>query len=651
MRRRDFFASPVLAAVPVPKPVTAEVRTWNGKPTLHINGKPVYASFYALTDCPGGRWSWEEKPQSHIAEFAACGFRLFQLDLFLESLWTKEGPLDITFARKQLQGILQVCPDAAIVLRWHLNAPAWWTRQRSEELVRYDNGELERVERDTAQRTLMDDLRRTPRVSLASRAWKEMATQKTVELLRGLAAVPEGHALAGIHVACGVYGEWHYWGFMRNTPDMSAPMQAHFDDWRKERGRAPVRVPSEADRKALDDGIFRDPRRSEPVIDYFKCQQELVADQVLHFCGLVRKHFPRRILTGTFYGYFFSMFDRQATGGHLCPQKVLAYPDVDYLSAPQAYGTEYRGAGSCGITRALVESVRLHGKLFLDEMDQTPSWQYQNDVDTAFKLSDLDLDYALLRRNVVESFARGSGLWYYDFGPANLSGWWSDRRLLAEVRRIKDLLEKYHLRPYQPAGDVLFVFDTEVYYYTGPDKATDPVTDSLAVNRTITSAWRSGVALETVHLGDIERVNLGRFKVVVFANTWLMSAAQRKFIRERVVPGRTVVFQGQAGYCDGTRLSAEFVRELTAPAAEGRVRHYAGPIGEPAVWREIFREAGAHIYIEGDAVVHAGGGLVLVHTKEGGVRKISFRGGRTATLELPPKSSWIFDAATGERVL
>ncbi len=63
-------------------------------------------------------------------------------------------------------------------------------------------------------------------------------------------------------------------------------------------------------RRALDDGIFRDPSRREAVIDYYRCQQDLVAECILTLCRTVKRNWPRPILTGTFYGYFFSMFDR-----------------------------------------------------------------------------------------------------------------------------------------------------------------------------------------------------------------------------------------------------------------------------------------------------------------------------------------------------
>lgn len=659
----------VAAGAVGPAPAAAEVRKWRQKPTLFVRNKPVYACFYALTDCVGGRFSFDEGPRQSIRQFVDAGFRLFQLDLFLADCWTAPGSFSIDLARRQIRGILDLCPEGVVVLRWHLNAPDWWKQQNPDELTRYANGDFEKPERTVPVRYIQDDLRRTPRASLASEKWMQAAREKTAALVKGLAKTPEGAALAGVHVACGVYGEWHYWGFMRNEPDVSRPMQERYAEYRKALGRAEAPVPGVAERKALDDGIFRDPKRREAVIDYYRCQQELVAERIIDLCGVVKDNWRGPILTGTFYGYFFSMFDRQATGGHLELHKVLQSPKVDYLSAPQAYGTLYRDMGGSGITRALIETIRLNGKLFLDEMDETPSWKWLNNVDTAFQLTDVAADVALIRRNVLESFTRGAGLWFYDFGPANQSGWWADTRLMKEIKALKATLERYHEREYAPGGDVLFVFDTEVFYYTGSIQGTDPLTDPLAVNRTIGEAWRSGAAVETIHLRDLETIDLTRFKVVVFANTWLMTAKQRKMARERVAAaGRHVVFQGWPAYCNGAALNVAFAREATglqlekrgaSLGVEGRTEPLvregntwfasAPPLGW-AQWREIFAAAGAHLWAEGGEVIHCGGGLLLLHSKAGGERRLTLRGGRTVAMTLPAKSSAIVDVETGERL-
>lgn len=669
--RRTFLKATALAALPA----AAAIRPHNGKPALYIRDKPVYPCFYALTDCAGGRFSFDEGPRQSIRQFVEAGFKLFQLDLFLADCWPSPGEFSPELARRQIRGILDVCPDGVVVLRWHLNVPEWWKQQHPDELTRYANGAFETPERTVPVRYIQDDLRRTPRNSLASEVWMRDAREKTAALLQALAKTPEAAALAGIHVACGVYGEWHYWGFMRNEPDVSAPMQRAFAAYRRKQGREPVPVPGVENRRALDDGIFRDPAKREAVIDYYRCQQELVADRIIDLCAVVKKNWRGPILTGTFYGYFFSMFDRQATGGHLELHRVLQSPHVDYLSAPQAYGTLYRDIGGSGITRALIETIRMNGKLFLDEMDQTPSWKWMNNVDTAFQLTDVDSDYALMRRNVLESYTRGAGLWYYDFGPANTSGWWADTRLMADIKKLKGILERYHEKPYSPAGDVLFVFDTEVFYYTGTIQGTDPLTDPLAVNRTMGEAWRSGASIETIHLRDLEKADLSRFRVVVFANTWLIRPAQRRYIREKVMGGgRHVVFQGVPGYFDGETLDIGNARETTGldlrpvseqpfqpaftvgEAAPGLSRHgdvwfATGPPLPWQDWRRIFAAAGAHLYVDGGEIIHAGGGLLLVHSKDGGRRNLAFRDGRTSEVTLPPKSSWLYDLASGERLL
>lgn len=467
-----------------------------------------------------------------------------------------------------------------------------------------------------------------------------------MDLLRQLAKTPEGNALIGVHVANGVYGEWHYWGFMRNEPDVAKPMQEHFAAWRRKKGKTAVGVPGLEERKAQDQGIFRDPVKREVVIDYYRCQQELVAERIEYFCALVKKSWPRPIVTGTFYGYFFSVFDRHATGGHLCLDRILASPHIDYLSAPQAYGPQYRDPGSCGITRALVESIRLNGKLFLDEMDQTPSWKWRNDVDQAFELMNLPLDVALIRRNILEGFTRGAGHWYYDFGPANNSGWWADKRLMAEIDRLHKVLRVYDKRRYEPAGDVLAVFDTEVFFYTGSVQGTDPLTDPLAVNRTITTLYQAGAAIETVHLMDLEKVDLSRFKAVLFANTWKLTALKREWIRTKVMDGkRLVIFQGMPGRFDGSRFSIEFEDEVKQAKS---VKFFAEP---PVKWREVLEGSGVHFYTQAGDVVHAGAGLVSIHTNKGGSRTIRLRGGKQVEISLAPIDSVLLDGETGERLV
>ena len=110
---------------------------------------------------------------------------------------------------------------------------------------------------------------------------------------------------------------------------------------------------------------------------------------------------------------------------------------------------------------------------------------------------------------------------------------------------------------------MLFVYDTKSFYYVGlPDQKYGTLTADL-INHTSDDAHHSGVSFETVLLMDLKRVDLKRFHVVVFVNTFLMDAAQRKFIKEKVAKnGRTIVWLYAPGYTDGKTLDIKRMSDL-----------------------------------------------------------------------------------------
>jgi hypothetical protein len=69
------------------------------------------------------------------------------------------------------------------------------------------------------------------------------------------------------------------------------------------------------------------------------------------------------------------------------------------------------------------------------------------------------------------------------------------------------------------------------------------------------------------------------------------------------------------------------------------------------VFREIFRQAGAHIYGADIDVFHGDGNLLMVHTKAGGDKKITLQNGKVVTITLQPESTVYLDAETGAVVL
>ncbi|MFO7958266.1 MAG: hypothetical protein R6X33_14360 [Candidatus Brocadiia bacterium] len=700
------------------EPLSAEVRLRWGRPTLLIDGEAVLPVLYSLTHQEPACWSWHEEAQRNLRNFAGQGVRLVQVDLFLEHLWTSEDEFDIEPARRQIRGVLEAIPDAAVFLRFHVNTPPWWNEAHPDELVRYADCEVQEEAPD--RRHIMDgDLEPRPRVSLASRLWRREAGEKLSEFCRLLADTPEGNVLAGLQIACGVYGEWHYWAFIEHDPDTGPAMTAEFRRWLRQRyGRDDVlqevwgdpsaslsnaQVPGLAERRKTADGFFRDPRRERRVIDYYLCQQETAADAVVHFCRIARESWPRPLVTGTFYGYYLTMFNRLPVGGHLELQRILRSPWVDYLSAPQSYMNFARDPGGTGQSRGLVESCVMHGKLWLDEMDRDPELDGELDEPDGRERA-----VAVMRRNVVEPLLRGGGLWYYDFGASRGRGWWDHPELLENVGALRNVFAERLSETYESPADVLLVYDTRCFCYLGDRPETDTLSTAV-IDRMSADACHAGVAIDTVHLGDLEEVDWDRYRAVVFGAAWMLSEEQRSFIRERVAGGgRHLIWMHAPGYTDGVRLEPAWVSEVTAVELEkvkvtgspevmvdaeelpetgfgpGRpvaplfaVRDgMAEPLGElqpgghiglarkeladstvwycslplrgPDLMREIFRQAGAHIYVDSGDVVHAGWGLLCIHTLKGGPRTLRLRNGDTAECVLPPRSTTLWDAETGE---
>ncbi|MCO5236553.1 MAG: hypothetical protein M9933_09820 [Chitinophagaceae bacterium] len=564
-----------------------EVKMYHNRPTVFINGEPATPLLYVLVD---RRFSWFPLPQQNIKQFAdIAGIKLFQIDVYLDDVWFSDDSFKLDTAVMQLRGVLDVVPDAAIFMRLHVNAPRWWQAKHPEESVEY--GDTVAVGKgDPTQTWLEGDVYNVSRFSLASQKWISSASAMVSRFCRELSATPEGNALVGIQVASGVYGEWHYFGFMNNDPDLSVPMTRYFREWLKRKykteaalqkawasGRVTfetAEVPGSLERNTTRYGVFRDPEKERKVIDYFEAQHVLVAEDILHFCKLVKESWPRPIITGSFYGYFYSLFGREAAGGHLAIDTILKSPYIDYLASPQAYYPDHEATGDPYHSRALLESIRLNGKLFLEEMDQAPPLTEEDDPGYAASLKE---SISLVRRNTMHTATKGMGMWFYDFGlPSSgidpekewrkqkiTDGFWNRPDMMEDIRKIKEVLDENLNSPYVSDADVLMVYDTRSFYALVSQANKTVITDVL-INWTLTNAMKAGIVFDAVYLSDLDKVDLSRYKVVVFNNTFVLNESQRNLIRDKVMKDkRDIIWFYAPGYSDGTKLDPAYVSELT----------------------------------------------------------------------------------------
>jgi hypothetical protein len=562
-----LFAS-LFASAQISQPQSAKVAPYMGRPTIFINDKPVSPDIYALTHAYGGRWSWEEVAQRNIRNFCEAGIKIFQVDLYFEDIWYKgKDSLDIAKVQKQVRGVLEVCAGASVVIRVHTNAPFWWNEQNREECTEYADGPIETRQYGAPFNNEDGDIDRALRASLASMKWRREAGEKLVELCKRLSITPEGNAVAGIHVSGGIYGEWHYWGFIDHDPDTGPAMTKYFKEWLRKKYKTDAAlqkawatnqftlhnatVPSTAERKVSSDDIFKDPAKDKRIIDYFTCQQEVVADDIEYFCKLTKESWPRPLIVGVFYGYFYMTFCRQATGGHLFVERIMNSPYIDYLSAPQTYYGASRNLGGSGNSRGVIESALLHGKLWLDEVDN--GGLQKGAVFDDIRISTTpDSNYVpVIRRSALYPLMRGIGLWYYDFRHPE-KFWLVGSSLIHEKHQRRKGLFRHESKRALPVGSGCIIrmgygkllLRKKLHY----DRSV-----MMKLTRRSKRILHAGVVGDHIFLFDLDRVNLKQYKAVVFLNVHKMTAKEREFIKTKVCrDGRTVVWNYMPATLTGT---------------------------------------------------------------------------------------------------
>lgn len=589
-------------------PVRAGVEMRNGWPALLINSIPVLPHIYGLTDCPGGRFTWEEFPARNIRLFAESGVRLFQVMLWEEWIFSEEGTMDLEMACKQVRGVLDQCPDALVSFRYHLNTSREWNEAHPAECVRYADAGYHPPIEFFRHRPVDDDEKNTQRVSLASRVWKERSGERLRRFCEAFAETPEGGRVFGLQVACGVFGEWHQWGFLRHEPDVSPAMLGFFREELRQKYANNTELqeawadpavtfetaefPTLAERMVHDDGIFRDPSRQRRTIDYYDALQAAAPEAILHFCRIIRGAWPRPVVTGAFHGYFKFLFGRAALGGHTQVARLLRAPEIDCLCAPQSYTGFCRHIGGTGESRGFPGSCRRAGKLWLDEMDQNT---HLGSILVPPVAKTARQDAAIMRRNMFYSYAHGQGAWYFDFGPSNFTGAWDHPQLMNEVREITERLsEEYGRRDFKRHADVLLVFDTRIARHIVPDWRIDSVGEAACDE--LPNAWmHSGALVEEAYLDELAEIDLTPFRLVVFANCFLLDESQKQVIRKRVCrDGRHVLWTYLPGYSDNRTLDVSHVEALTGfrlrlhnPLVEPSLRIERGGFGPAIQWLRV----------------------------------------------------------------
>ncbi len=657
----------------------ANIKQENGNVNLYIDGRLVPPLVYHIADRRNnvGAELW----QKNIANFHKIGMDFVGIYAYLFIDWKEEGYTGESLM-ENIKNTVKANPEAKILVRLNLTPPTWWMRAHPDELIKY-HGVLSADCKD--EDLITGDKTNQNRASFLSKAWRKDVNGILRQIVKMIRSSPYKDNVVALQPAYGTCGEWHMYGQYYYDKsgvfegDYSQPMLDFFRKYLKKKYKtvgalqaawggkvtfenAQLAPPSL--RKAYkEEENYLFPETDMRALDSLKCFQLAAPTAIQEFAKTIKRASKGRLLVGSFYGYHFGCGNVYVR--LLEPHLLLQDENIDYLAAPAAY-TANKRSGNAVFLRYLAESVRLHGKMFLCEMDQgyRSYCCYRKDPGNEY-ICESNAEYnALMTRNIMENVIRGMGSWYFDHkhpaDPEKVVGYWEDEELLEGIRRVYEVCKRIKsLRPaFEKTADVLIVYDAETIYHLG--EKTE-VHNTYCQFDMADAIGKSGAGYDLIYLKDIAKCNIDGYKCVLFIDCVQMRQEEYRYIQERVMGGgRTVAFMGTNGYIVEGKTGLDNVNALLQTATEAG--DFAENRGEYTLvnskafrydkefYQKLFKDAGAHIYTEDGLVICADNNLVMVHAKQTKNSRLRLACGE---VELPDQKHFtaVYDNKTGERLI
>lgn len=303
--------------------VSSNVSSYGGVPTLFVNDMPISGPAY-MTYIP---------QRADYDAFAKMGYRLYsvcvffatrpvnaaeQCGPFMPGIFEKEGAPDFSIINKELERVLQACPDALIFPRVNVNLPQWWEEAHQEACN--DKGVKGKP----------------PRGCPASQLWQDTVSLYLRQLIRHLENSPYADHIIGYQIAGGQTEEW-----------MAIDMDGNQGQALRDAFRATY------------------PSENNPV-KFREFASEANAAAIIRLTRLAKEEVSGRKVIGVFYGYTFETPWWQSA--HSAMATMLREDSIDFFCSPASY-IQKRKLGIDLASMTILDSIKIHGKLYFVEAD------------------------------------------------------------------------------------------------------------------------------------------------------------------------------------------------------------------------------------------------------------------------------------------
>lgn len=589
----------------------AQIQTYNGTPTIFIDGKPYGPMMATIrTSLDSGRVLDEE----YYRNLGKSGVKLFFV--ICDTQWAV--PDGFQQFRQEAETILRAVPDAYLFLRVGMHPPVEWVEENPDETLCYSDG----LKKPASLYTESLQLDYPAVYSLSSQKWREEASKHLLELYDKVEALPYADRIVGYFFAAGGTSEWYYltpteytsktryldtggWeqtadtGYDNVYADLSPAFRKEFSRyltakyktdealrkaWKDETVTLeepripdcekryytngvdydidhPPKMWSTSDKpvpptNGTNIGHFIDLEKHRDVFDFYQALHRGTANSVIHFGSVIKERSGGTKLTGAFYGSagsvkFFAF--GQVTG----TRAILDSGAIDFLASPGVY--ENRQPGGFAGQRQVFDSFALRNRIFIVEDDARTHHEnayYRN----YFELYTVEDTYGVLKRDFGRNLCQNTQAWWFDQHIGG--GRYKDPEIYKLLARQQQIAAEALETDRRKNSQIALIYDEESFHVISEECSHQSV--ELLRNYELDII---GAPADRYYHNDMADPAMPDYKLYIFANTLYLTDDERRAIREKLRKNHaTALFLYGAGAVNPDReniLSAENITELT----------------------------------------------------------------------------------------
>ena len=537
----------------------AEIRDLGGRPAVFIDGvpyPPYMATIRTLKDSKEIIFD-----RDYFENLGKSGIKIYFLCCNTE--WLVPGALELF--DKEARMLLDAVPDAYIIPRICMHPPIEWVEAHPEECLTYSDGSRPPVH--IFAETYEADY--PMQYSLMSAKWRSDASVALRELWEKIMALPYAERVIGAFFGAGGTMEWYNMLSPARdglSLDHSEAFRREFSEYLKETygtdealkrawgiegatlENPPIPTPQQhyfvngADRDSLyppcrmysnnpppppygngtNLGAFIDFEKNRQVYDFYKIWHRGTAMSILAFTRLIKKLTPDR-LTGAFYGAL-GANDFVTSGNALATYELLTDDSVDFLASPGVY--ENRLPGGCVGQREMQDSFAINGKMYLVEDDTRTLAENRFFMDK-YQIYDMTDSLNVMKREFGRTMCEDVQAWWFD----QLIGGrrYKYKEIYDLIKEQQQIAKMLYTLDRRKGNEIAFIVDEESIHSI----SFQSTKDSLELFRNYEMA-KVGAPIDLYFHNDMKNPKMPKYKLYVFANTYLLTDAERAEITEKL---------------------------------------------------------------------------------------------------------------------